>query len=279
MRFMWIVFMSLGLADPRYTANRSNRKWIQSFSVPWVGVLSHKETKFSAEALTGITLIKTKLGLSNAYDVARITKTNIRNTTKAMFLAQEGAVRYAAVTHYVIHPEFNENTLNTIALVYLDYDENIFHWVLMDWPKEDELMNQQLGNIYVFGYLDDHEVLEQVMHSMEFVDRRECDQFYEQRDLDNQWITPTEYQCFRKKFSTEKCVFETGMTLAVHHLRRWKLLGLSVLGPGCALPARFIDFAHYVPWIRQQTSLWALNDGSLQDPRASRIVMRSMYHM
>lgn len=26
-------------------------------------------------------------------------------------------------------------------------------------------------------------------------------------------------------------------------------IGISVLGPGCTLPTRFIDFAYYVPWI------------------------------
>ena len=49
-----------------------------------------------------------------------------RNTSRALFLAQEGAVRYATVTDYDVHPEFNEDTLNTVALLHLDYDEDKF---------------------------------------------------------------------------------------------------------------------------------------------------------
>lgn len=63
-------------------------------------------------------------------------------------------------------------------------------------------------------------------------------------------------------------------------------MGLSVWGPGCSLPARFIDFEHFVPWImsnmetrrtfwkpesigirpdryRDKWMLWRLNDQSL----------------
>ncbi|CAD0205963.1 unnamed protein product [Chrysodeixis includens] len=165
-----------------------------------------------------------------------------------MFLSKGGVVRQCPVVDYTLHPEFDEDTLNTIAVLALDCREDD-DWKLMYWPMDYEPMNSHKGQVFLLGYTDQNKVLEQVMHRMEFVNLTDCNAFYKQESLDSKWMAPTQYQCFRKKYSGASCVFDSGMALAAEFKGNWTLIGISVLGPGCTLPTRFIDFAHYVPWI------------------------------
>ncbi|XP_026740605.1 uncharacterized protein LOC113503020 [Trichoplusia ni] len=194
-------------------------------------------------------MIHKNLALGNSNEVSVIDLKGIRETTKAMFLSKPGIVHQCPVVDYTLHPEFDEDTLNTIALLTLECDDKDVDWQLVNWPMGYTRMNLHEGQVFVLGYTDQNKVLEQVMHRMEFVNLKECKNFYRKESLDSKWMAPIEYQCFRKKYSGEPCVFDSGMALAVNFRGNWTLIGISVLGPGCTLPTRFIDFAYYVPWI------------------------------
>ncbi|CAB3237798.1 unnamed protein product [Arctia plantaginis] len=47
----------------------------------------------------------------------------------------------------------------------------------------------------------------------------------------------------------DSCVFEPGMALVYYAEGKFSLMGISAWGPGCSLPARYIDFEPFVPWI------------------------------
>ncbi|XP_061384778.1 uncharacterized protein LOC116773413 [Danaus plexippus] len=63
------------------------------------------------------------------------------------------------------------------------------------------------------------------------------------------YLWPEHWTCYVVVDVKKQCVFDSGMALVTESEGSLKLIGISVLGPGCALPSRYISFEPYVPWI------------------------------
>lgn len=51
-----------------------------------------------------------------------------RTVTKAMFLTEFNEAWFATVANIAIHPEYNQDTLSTIGLVELEYEEDKYYY-------------------------------------------------------------------------------------------------------------------------------------------------------
>ncbi|CAB3237796.1 unnamed protein product [Arctia plantaginis] len=153
--------------------------------VPWLGVLTlGGQYKNESIGLIPVIMISDKKGIADARSMASLNKynwENIRNNTYVMFLTKKSKAWYAKVEKIILHPEYNEDTLTTIAFLNLEYD---------------------------LKKMEGSQIFEQILFRMDHIKLGECKAFYFVEDM-----------------------------------------GLSVWGPGCSLPARFVDFEPFVPWI------------------------------
>ncbi|CAB3226312.1 unnamed protein product [Arctia plantaginis] len=180
--------------------------------VPWLGVLTlGGQYKNESIGLIPVVMISDKKGIADARSMASLNKynwENIRNDTYVMFLTKKSKAWYAKVEKIILHPEYNEDTLTTIAFLNLEYDLKKMEGKMLRWPFRFSNVTQTNTEVFAIGYSNRSQIFEQILFRMDHVKLGECKAFYFVEDM-----------------------------------------GLSVWGPGCSLPARFVDFEPFVPWI------------------------------
>ncbi|XP_047539194.1 uncharacterized protein LOC125072606 [Vanessa atalanta] len=194
-------------------------------SLPWVGVLRfhiHEEDSLKI-ALTGIVLVKENYCITNANDVAKISHLKFTRESKAMFIIKDNETWSSGVLSYMIHPEYEFATYNTIALV-------------------------ELAEHY-----QEKQLLEKIIYKVEYIEHALCNEFYNRIGLKNNLYVPVHYFCAFAKNNKKNCVWENGMALVSNTTGPWTLIGFGVKGPGSAGPSRFIDISKYLPWIESST--------------------------
>ncbi|XP_062532749.1 uncharacterized protein LOC101746599 [Bombyx mori] len=170
-----------------------------------------------------------------------------------MFIASDNKPWYAKIKDYMTHPEYEYATMNTIAVLEFDMeDENHIYLPPICIPGYSFNASNQL---YAAGYTDENMFLEKTLHKLQYVNKDICDEFYNRAKLSEGLKEPKHYLCGFAVNNKKDCVWENGMVLASNSSGKWHLIGLSIKGPGCAAPARFIDIIPYLQWVDTVTSL------------------------
>nr|XP_026491879.1 uncharacterized protein LOC113397672 [Vanessa tameamea] len=91
------------------------------------------------------------------------------------------------------------------------------------------------------------------------VNREKCTEFYKREELDFKYLWPHHFLCSKGAEINSVCTFDAGMALVANYKGTLTLIGLSISGPGCSLPSRYIEFFPYIPWIKSQIEIVKLN--------------------
>ncbi|CAH2098131.1 unnamed protein product [Euphydryas editha] len=222
-------------------------------ALPWLGVLRvhiHEGDSFKV-ALTGTILVTKNYCITNAEDIANIPSFLFKREAKAMFILNDNATWSSGVKGFVLHPEYEYATYNTIALVELtDYQDQLKP---ICWP---EYSYNTKNNLYVVGYTDEHRFLEKIIYKLEYVGQSLCHEFYNRMGFRKDPLhTPTRYFCASAKNNKKNCVWDNGMALVSNTSGPWVFVGFGLKGPGCAAPSRFLDISSYKPWIESSTDV------------------------
>nr|XP_032521731.1 uncharacterized protein LOC116773413 [Danaus plexippus plexippus] len=210
----------------------------KSTTHPWLGVLEVRLG--NADFATGLILLANRLAVGNANDVTKLDEQILRTSTRAIFFKHH-MPSYCYVTDYIIHPEYQNKTVNTLALLYLDCDINL---TPINW------LEGNVGqNTYAIGLTDQRHDFVQILYNMKRIDSNICMDFYIREEINFDYLWPEHWTCYVVVDVKKQCVFDSGMALVTESEGSLKLIGISVLGPGCALPSRYISFEPYVPWI------------------------------
>ncbi|KAG6443434.1 hypothetical protein O3G_MSEX002835 [Manduca sexta] len=170
-----------------------------------------------------------------------------------MFIPSDQKPWFCKVKEYMAHPEYEFATINTIAIVeLLPNEDEYFPMTPICVPGSSFNASNQL---YAIGFTDENQLLEKMIYKLQYIEQGLCDEFYNRAGLSEGKIVPTSYQCGFAVNNKDNCVWENGMVITSNSTGKWTLLGLSVKGPGCAAPARFIDVTAYIPWLESATSL------------------------
>ncbi|XP_072946221.1 uncharacterized protein [Epargyreus clarus] len=169
----------------------------------------------------------------------------MRYLAKAIFY-KDKTPWYCGVSNYILHPEYYDNVFNTLALVYLSCDVDDGYWNPINWPVHEGVYE----NVYTFGLTDSHQRIQQVSSKMERVNEIDCQGFYKEQALDFTSLQPTHSVCYKVSKSMKQCLSDSGRALTTKSGNAWILIGISIFGPGCSLPSRYIEFFPYLPWIR-----------------------------
>ncbi|XP_049881162.1 uncharacterized protein LOC126377471 [Pectinophora gossypiella] len=97
-------------------------KNIPGSSFPWVGILRIHRNRMKAHGNVGIILITRAVAIGNAKEISKIDVHTITKSTKAEFLVMGTAFNYK-IKDYIIHPEYYQGRVNTIAIVNIVDDE------------------------------------------------------------------------------------------------------------------------------------------------------------
>ncbi|CAG4966207.1 unnamed protein product [Colias eurytheme] len=227
----------------------------ENASFPWLGVLRvhvHKGSNFQT-ALSGLLLIKTTYAIVSGSDVARVSRHLLRTDSKAMFITSDGKYWTCGVKDYIMHPEYEYTTYNTLALIELDIDkdnENYSNLKPICWPS---YLYNASTYLYALGYTDENQILEKVIYKMQYVSLPLCEEFYNRAGTSGGKLP--QYQCGYAINNKKNCAWDNGMVLASNSTGFWSVIGFGVRGPGCAAPARFINIYPYLSWIRTATDL------------------------
>ncbi|XP_075986213.1 uncharacterized protein LOC142983206 [Anticarsia gemmatalis] len=253
-----IVFIFVDAVLPQTEQNRTNTSPRPLFlaPVPWLGVLLYDERILEKPpAAASVIMVRDKWAIANARDMAVLNKYEwfIGNRTNVMFLDASNTPWYTTLVNFTLHPEFDRTTLASIALLELEPDVRFKKEPILSWPNVVTNNSFASQDIYTVGFSDRNKILEQVVYKMGYINEEDCRNFYEAEELDSDWMRPKKFHCYNVRFSKETCVFDAGMALVRKVGRRWTLLGMSTWGPGCVLPARFVDFEYFIPWIVERT--------------------------
>ncbi|XP_028163774.1 uncharacterized protein LOC114355239 [Ostrinia furnacalis] len=150
----------------------------QSAAFPWLGLLRVHIHDFDQLkiAVTGLILVKERYAVANADDVSRIPKHVFTQDSKAMFIPKTGDPWFTNLKDYMIHPEFEFATYNTIALVELDLDPGtVVPFKPVCWPGH--FFNTS-NLLYAVGYTDENELMEKIVYTVQYIKPSLCNEFY-----------------------------------------------------------------------------------------------------
>ncbi|KAF9799284.1 hypothetical protein SFRURICE_016236 [Spodoptera frugiperda] len=221
----------------------SQFSWLGLFKVPLDnggGVVKH--------AVSAIVLIKRNYAVANADDIAKTPENIFLEESTAMFLTKGGALVNYRPLSYVTHPEYETVVYSSIAVVKLAVPK---HSPLVPICFTKTLYDTK--QLYLFGYTDDNDKLEKIVYKIQSVENQICDQFYTAEGLVDVRRKPQSYVCGVHQHSSAPCVWENGLVLASNTTGWFTLIGFSLHGPGCGVPARFIFMLHYFSWINSVT--------------------------
>uniref|UniRef100_A0A2A4J7X2 Peptidase S1 domain-containing protein n=1 Tax=Heliothis virescens TaxID=7102 RepID=A0A2A4J7X2_HELVI len=222
----------------------------QSEDFNWLGILKvYLDDGDGVQvAVTGIVLVKPKYAIASADDVVRIPRSVFQTETQAMFIASGDVVVHFRPTDYITHPEYELATYNTVVLVQLDIGDDS-PLIPICFPAAAYDSNY----LYFIGYTDENRIVEKVIYRIEYINKPDCEEFYAREGLRDVTREPTSYVCGVWRNASENCVWDTGMALVSNNSGWFTLIGLSIHGPGCAAPARFINIPNYIGWIHDVT--------------------------
>ncbi|CAK1589806.1 unnamed protein product [Parnassius mnemosyne] len=232
--------------------------------MPWMGVLIYKPDNHSLEEVTNIVMVEQQIAIGNAKDIAAVDEDSLKTFAKAMFYTTEGNQWFCGILGYKLHPEFKQGSLNTIAILYLDSATDPYLWKPIKLMVKNEKISKW-SNVFSVGYTDRDMVLKQEMFALEYVSRTTCEEFYIKEEINFDYLWPTNALCYKVLSARKTCVNDAGMVLASNLTDGWVLTGLSTQGPGCSLPARYINIFPYVNWIGESTG-------------ATKVTRRSSYY-
>ncbi|XP_049881160.1 uncharacterized protein LOC126377469 [Pectinophora gossypiella] len=199
----------------------------QTANFPWLGILRvqlrEPYSKNYRVAVTGVVLIKLNYALAVSKDIAKIPKHILLDDSNVLFISTVNTTTYVKVKDCLHHPEHEVLTLNTITIIELEITKNL------------------------------HKVFEKEIHKMLYFDKQMCDEFYIRSNLNEELKTPTRYECAFAVHNEGACVVENGMAIVSNASGYWMLIGLSLHGPGCAAPNRFIELSTFLPWLTRST--------------------------
>ncbi|XP_050554576.1 uncharacterized protein LOC118270267 isoform X1 [Spodoptera frugiperda] len=224
----------------------------RSSDFSWLGLfkVSLEDYDDVDEIVTGIVLIKPNYALANAEDIAKIPKEIFLQHSEAMFISEGDVAVYYRPLSYVTHPEHQTAVYSSIAIVKLAVPEDS-QVIPICFPD----ISYDSDHLYLFGYTDDNDntIWEKVIYKIQPVDTHTCARFYKNEGLVDRQHEPESYVCGRHQYSNASCIWENGMVLASNTTGWFTLIGFSVHGPGCNVPARFIFMLHYFSWINSVT--------------------------
>ncbi|KAL0860704.1 hypothetical protein ABMA27_010045 [Loxostege sticticalis] len=231
----------------------------ESEHFPWLGILRVHLHEFNQLkiAVTGLVLVKERHAIANAEDLSKIPKPVFMQDSKAMFIPKRGEPWFTKPVDYMIHPEFEFSTYNTIALVELEVEQGTMPFKPVCWPGNFFNTSNQL---YALGYTDDNKLLEKTVYSLQYVKPSLCQEFYNRAGFAEPKSAPMYVQCGFAPNNKKDCTWENGMAMVSNSTGKWTLIGFGVRGPGCSAPARFIDMSAYLPWVETATDLEQIND-------------------
>ncbi|XP_063897081.1 uncharacterized protein LOC110379325 [Helicoverpa armigera] len=145
--------------------------------------------------------------------------------------------------------------MHSLAVVELDVSGEAFQLIPVCLPlQQDKVQDSQPEKLYLIGYTDDNEILEKVIYQIRPMKNKICDDFYERTGFSEQGNIPTASVCGYAPYSSIKCQWDDGMALVSNATNGvFTLMGLSIHGPGCTAPARYIALSPYVSWLRLVT--------------------------
>ncbi|KAI5644710.1 proclotting enzyme-like [Phthorimaea operculella] len=232
----------------------------QTHLFPWLGILRvhiHAHQSFQV-ALTGVVLVTNKYAIGDAVDIAKIPMTTMRLHSQLMFILDDKMPIFCKVVDYMVHPEYDITTKNTVAILEIDDDGIKMRAKTICWPYQNFNTSNQL---FLIGYTDERQLLEKTMYQVQYVDKKLCYEFYKRSKLASADLRdPINYQCAFAVYSRSNCTWETGRVVASNATGYWTLIGLIVSGPGCSAPARFLDITAFMPWLVTSMNLDWNND-------------------
>ncbi|KAL4714312.1 hypothetical protein ACJJTC_009664 [Scirpophaga incertulas] len=228
---------------------------------PWLGVVQHNfliggQPRFAVT--TGV-FIHPKFAIALAEDIAKIAPSSVMNNTKFIVWYSKSIKFVLDVTDYTLHPEYSEGvTVATLALLEINTRGEI-GVPEVGTPILPVCLNIEgggtLDDLYVIKMTDVQGELTKEAFKMDFVENKDCDEFYQKAQLTYTKMKPTYYLCAMSQHLNEVCVWDGGMALVSrHNWGYWKLIGFGTRGPGCGAPARFILVANYLQWIHEVVS-------------------------
>ncbi|XP_075985887.1 uncharacterized protein LOC142983011 [Anticarsia gemmatalis] len=227
----------------------------QSFVFSWIGALRvhlHDGDKPQV-AITGVILIKKEFALVNADDIVKIPDQVFREHSTVMFIGSTDRPWYVVPKGFELHPEYQVNTFNTIAILELDINvANNYPVRPICWPNVGKLNTSSA--LYVTGYTDENLLLEKMVYKVKYLENSICADFYERAGLGDKFHQPVHYICGYAQNNTAECVWDNGMALVTNVSGYFTLLGFGIRGPGCKAPARFVDLRKYYTWMEATTS-------------------------
>ncbi|XP_026740457.1 vitamin K-dependent protein C-like isoform X2 [Trichoplusia ni] len=223
---------------------------------PWLGIVQHSfyvagKTHF---AVTGAVLVHPAFAIAPAEDIAKISPDQLINNTKLILWGSKDLKYALDVKDVMLHPQYHEKvTFATIALLDLvAWGENeISEWRAPVLPICMPVKGfGTFDDIFAVKMTDVDGNMQKEIIRMNYIDDRDCAEFYYRAGLTYGKMTPVNPICAVSQFSSKPCVWDGGTALITRQSWGfWKLLGFAVRGPGCGAPTRFLNVHDYLPWI------------------------------
>ncbi|XP_047984740.1 uncharacterized protein LOC125225191 [Leguminivora glycinivorella] len=244
---------------------------VPNYEYPWLGILFYSlyGGMGDTRSVTTVVLIHVEFVIANSADIGPMPKLSFRQ--KARVLLGEGWERGGRrVRNYVVHPEYSE-TINSIAIIHLRQpvrNRKIFQPIC---PPPERIRHP---NFWVVKFDDNLQELQKRVLPVTEVSADLCREFYIERSLYEAKRRPSFVKCAVSLAERTPCVWGAGAALTTRDIwGRWQLLGLSVYGPGCGAPARFLDMLRYYPWIEE--SLEKFQRITISEINQHKYVLRS----
>ncbi|XP_047992681.1 coagulation factor XI-like [Leguminivora glycinivorella] len=229
----------------------------QTGRFPWLGVIQY-DFFYAGKmryAITGAVRIHPWYALAAAEDIYKIDRSTITNSTHFIVWHSAEVKYYMGVLDYILHYEFTTNvTLATLAMMVLipDKPNKLGHAgpaLPICLPAKG---SRSLKHLFVTRISDVTGELRKEVTKVHHVKDHECKEFYKKSELDYKMMAPSHMVCVAAA-NAKPCVWDGGALLVSRESGLyWTLLGFSSHGPGCGVPARFIDVNSHMEWIDAQ---------------------------
>ncbi|XP_069356085.1 uncharacterized protein [Maniola hyperantus] len=216
-----------------------------------------------------VALIQAEFVIAPAADIGPMPKLDFRENSRVL-LGERWGAGGRRVRNFVLHPEYGD-TYNTVALVQLRSPVRNLN-IRPLCPPPERLRNPEFY-VVKFKEGDDYNVLQKQVVSVTHVPPGLCREFYLRANLYAKKMRPPHVAC-AVSLEEDVCVWDAGAALVVRDVwGRWQLLGLSVRGPGCGAPSRYLDMMSYYPWV--ESSLSQFRRISISKISKQKYVMRT----
>ncbi|XP_063365915.1 uncharacterized protein LOC134654380 [Cydia amplana] len=221
---------------------------------PWIGIIQHDF--YIAEtmryAITTGVLIHPAYALAPAEDMAKINRQTITNTTRFIVWFSDTVRHTMGVEDYVMHHEYElEKTYASIALVEIiphgattRGHPSVIYPICLPYKGSGTF-----DKLYVVRMTDATGELMKEVTKVDYVEKEDCDRFYEKAELNYELMMPSESICATAQAQQPACVWDGGAVLVSRRADSWILLGFGIRGPGCGAPARFVSVFSHIEWI------------------------------